>query len=61
MAEEDLRDVYTWMRSKEPIRWIMSRKRAGLFAFLVGAISFLIINGTSGNLLGTSVIQPITD
>lgn len=55
MAEEASGDVYTWLHSTRLIRWLLSRRGAWLVAILVGAASFLDINGTTGNLLGAQV------
>jgi hypothetical protein len=56
MAHEESGDVYTWLHTTGPIRWVLSKSGAWLVAVLVGATTFLIISGTTGNLLGAQVV-----
>lgn len=46
--------MYAWLRATRPIRWLCLRG-AWLVAIVIGIVTFMIINGTSGNLLGRAV------
>jgi len=56
MAGEEPNDVATWLYTTRPIRWLYSKRGVWLIAILVGATTFLWINGTTGNLLGAAVV-----
>ena len=53
--EDQPNDVSTWVRTRRPIKWLLTRG-SWLMGIVVGAVCFLVINGTTGNLLGAGVV-----
>jgi hypothetical protein len=56
MAGQEPDDLVTWLYTTRLVRWLYSTRGAWLIAIVIGATTFLWINGTTGNLLGAAVV-----